>query len=158
MEILDSSYILHSDLDFSNGEYVVTNSILFEIKEENALMSIELALKNGSIKVEEPKKIFIEKIKKQAKKTGDLEYLSNADIDILAVALETHYEIFTDDYRIQNVASSLKIKFRSLAQRGIKKNLHWMKICEGCGREYEKGDTCNVCGSTLKKTAKPFKQ
>lgn len=158
MEILDSSYILHSDLDFSSGKFVVTNSVLSEIKEENALMSIELALKKGKVKVEEPKKEFIGKVKEQAKKTGDLEYLSNADIDILALALETQYEILTDDYRIQNVASLLKIKFRSLAQRGIRKNLHWTKICEGCSREYEKGETCSICGASLKKIAKPFKQ
>ncbi len=156
MEILDSSYILHSDLDFSSGKFVVTNSILSEIKEENALMSVEIALKKGTIKVEEPKRIFIEKVKEQAKKTGDFSYLSDTDLDILALALEKNYEILTDDYGIQNVASSLKIKFRPLAQRKITKNLHWKKVCEGCGREYEKGETCSVCGSSLKKVAKSF--
>ncbi|MEM2918587.1 MAG: hypothetical protein QXY62_03715 [Candidatus Altiarchaeota archaeon] len=154
MEILDASYILHSNLDFSSGNYVTTNSVLLEINNENARVSVESALKKGMIKIQEPKKEFIEKVQKEAEKTGDLECLSNADIEILALALETKYKILTDDYAIQNVAASLGLKYEKFIQRGIKKRLKWIKICEGCKRRYSSNTSenfCSFCGSLLKK-------
>lgn len=158
MEILDASYILHSNLDFSSGEYLITNSVLEEIVDENARISIENAINKGTIKIQEPKKEFIKKVKEEAEKTGDLEYLSNADIEILALALETKYKLLTDDYAIQNVASSLGLKYEKFLQRGIKKRLEWIKICEGCKRKYKSGKFCSFCGSLLKKVPIALKQ
>lgn len=156
MEILDASYILHSNLDFSSGKYLITNSVLEEIIAENARISIENAIKRGIIKIKEPKKEFIDSVIDEAKKTGDLEYLSNADIEILALALETKYKILTDDYAIQNVASSLGLTYEKFLQRGIKKRLRWIKICEGCKRKYSHNSAekfCSFCGSLLKKVS-----
>lgn len=157
VKVLDSSYILHSNLDFSDFSYVVTESVLNEIKDETARLMIELGIKKGSIKVIDPSEKSKEKIKKVAKRTGDFEEISNADIDVLALALEKNFTLLTDDYRIQNIASILKLKFEKFQQRGIEKKLIWRKICEGCGKIYkEGGKVCKICGSTLKKISKPF--
>jgi len=158
MEILDSSYILHSDLNFSDGTYMIPSSILDEIKKEDKVrISLEIGIRKGNIRIVDPKEKTIEKVKKIAKETGDLPYLSYVDITLLALALETKNLLITDDYRIQNVASHLKLKWKSFSQRGIRKKLKWVKICEGCGKEYDCDEKiCKICGSKLKKISKPF--
>ncbi len=151
MKVLDSSYILHSDLDFSNDNYFTTNSVLEEIKSEEARLMIDSAIKRGEIRVIDPSFESVEKVKKIAKKTGDLEILSRADLDLLALALEKNFTLLTDDYSIQNIAAILKVKWQGLQQEGIKKKLKWVKVCPGCQKKYEQGEVCEVCGTKLRR-------
>jgi UPF0271 protein len=165
LKILDSSYILHSNLDFSNESYCISNSVLREIKNSKANLMVNIAIKNGNIKIVDPSRETRKKVKAIAKETGDLEKLSHADIDVLALALENLEKnsiLLTDDYGIQNVASLLKLNWQGLQQRGIKEKFHWIKICEGCKREYDKEEQsdniCKICGSALKRIPKPFQE
>ncbi len=154
MKVLDTSGILRSDLDFSKDEYIITNSVLSELLDESARIAVESALKSGNIVVVEPNEKFLEKVRKTATKTGDISEISSTDFDILAVALERNLTIISDDYRIQNVASALDLRFETTTHEGIKHKLRWFKVCEGCGRKYSmESDLCEVCGSRLKKKA-----
>lgn len=162
MKILDSSYILHSNLDFSDGTYGITNSVLGEIRDDKANLTVNIAIRNGDIKIIDPSLKSRKKVKEIAKKTGDLERLSQADIDIIALTLEGKNSILlTDDYGVQNVASALKLKYQKLQQRGIRERFIWIKICEGCGKKYEnkeEGKICRVCGSALRRKISKFIQ
>lgn len=149
MNILDSSYILHSNLDFSDSDYCLTNSVLEEIKSDEARLVIISGIKNGNVKVMDPSPNSIKKVKKVAGETGDLTVLSSADLDILALALERGFTLFTDDYAVQNVASTLKLPWEGLQQPGIKKKLIWSKICPVCGKKYKTGEICPICGTKL---------
>ncbi|HEX69286.1 MAG TPA: hypothetical protein ENG10_03210, partial [Candidatus Bathyarchaeota archaeon] len=55
----------------------------------------------------------------QSKRTGDFKYLSQADIEVLALALQLKNSgenptVVTDDYSMQNVANKLGIEFSPL--------------------------------------------
>ncbi|MCK4491095.1 MAG: hypothetical protein KAU03_00620 [Candidatus Altiarchaeales archaeon] len=152
--VLDTSGILHSDMNYSKGNFIVTNSVLRELLDEVAEISINSAINAGNITVRDPGDEFIVKVKEAAGKTGDLPELSQTDIDVLAIALEISAKLITDDYRIQNVAGYLSVKYEVSVQDGIRRRLRWKKICCGCGREYSlKDEICEVCGSELKKKA-----
>lgn len=150
MKILDSSYILHAKLDFSKSQYCLTNSVLEEIKSLKARLMIDSEIKKGNIKVSDPSLESIRKVKKVAKESGDLDELSRADLEILALALEKKERILTDDYAIQNVASLLNLPFEG-QKKGIKKKLKWEKICIGCGEKYSSGKVCLKCGAKLRR-------
>lgn len=155
MKILDACGILHSDLDYSAGEYYITNSVVAEIMNETAKAMVDNGIRRGNLKIRDPKVESIARAKEAAKKTGDVGKLSDADLDVLALALESGAEIISDDYAIQNVAASLRLKYQTTAKEGIQKEYVWEKICPGCGLKHSPDfDRCEVCGSKLKRVGK----
>ncbi|MDK2854314.1 MAG: endoribonuclease Nob1 [Thermococcaceae archaeon] len=81
---------------------------------------------------------------KTRNQTGELGELSEADIEILALAYELKGEIFTDDYNLQNIATFMGLRFRTL-KRGIKKIIKWRYVCIGCGKKFETQPPENIC-------------
>jgi endoribonuclease Nob1 len=154
MKVLDSSAIIHSDNDFTEGGFVTTNSVLSELISDTVRLVLEQALREGFITVRDPKKEYVEKVKNAAKETGDLQSLSATDIGILALSLETGGVLWSDDYAAQNVAKKIGVKYKPTAKEGIKNELVWQKACTACGRKYSLEKTvCDVCGTSLKKKA-----
>lgn len=155
MKVLDASGILHSDLDYSAGDYLITNGVLQEIVDGYARTVLDQGIRSGSIKVRDPKPESVKKVADAATKTGDVKKLSPADLGVLALALEEKAEIVSDDYGIQNVAALLRIKCHATAQDGIKKEYVWEKTCPGCGLRHSMDfDECEVCGTKLRRVGK----
>jgi UPF0271 protein len=132
---------------------------LDEIRNRNTKAILEMAIKMGRMKVRAPSETYVNKVKKETKKTGDYSKLSLIDIKVLALALEFQDEnwnpiIMTDDYSIQNVASSLNVEYKAVTEAGIRAQLRWKIFCPGCGTEYPPDTTlkkCDVCGTKLKR-------
>ena len=150
MRVLDASGILRSGLDFSDSKYLITSGVLQEVEEENARTAVDAAMEGGFIQVREPGEDSVAKVREAAKESGDLERLSENDISVLALALETKSIIVSDDYNIQNLARILGINYEKTFHKGIRKKLNWRRVCEGCGKDGE-GDVCKVCGSRMKR-------
>jgi UPF0271 protein len=121
-----------------------------------------MAIENGKIEVKTPIEEYKTKIKKIANKIGDSYLLSEADLDLLAIALELKTngvkpKIVTDDYSMQNVASQMKIEFIPLATRGIRRVFKWIRYCPACYKKYLSNfnsTNCSVCGTKLKRKPK----
>jgi UPF0271 protein len=59
--------------------------------------------------------------------------------------------ILSDDYSIQNVASTLDIKYQGFLQKGITKKFKWVSRCPGCGKQFnEIKKICPICGTSTK--------
>jgi len=131
-----------------------------EIRESSmAWVRLKTAVESGKLKVTAPKETFVGKVKESATLVGDKFFLSEADIQILALALELRAQgysplIATDDYSIQNVANQMGIKFTSLATFGIRFRLQWIRYCPACHKRYPadyKSKICEICGTELKR-------
>jgi len=122
------------------------------------------AAESGKLKIKEPSVSFLDKVKESSKKVGDVLFLSEADLQVLALAMEikdTGEEplIVTDDYAIQNVANKIGVEFASLMTFGIRFRFDWILYCPACHRKYPsdyKLKTCEICGTELKR--KPSKK
>ncbi|HVM44977.1 MAG TPA: hypothetical protein VM582_03490 [Candidatus Thermoplasmatota archaeon] len=91
------------------------------------------------------------RVRAAAEVGGESGRLSEADVDVLAVALEVGGEVVTDDYTVLNLARRLAIPTRTIQTRGISEEYRFVPRCTGCGRFYEKMlPDCPVCGSALK--------
>ena len=127
-------------------------------------MRFNAAVENRKLTVRNPKSSFFQDIQEASMKVGDMRYLSEADLQVLALALELKGRglspvIVTDDYSIQNVANKIKIEFKSLLTLGIKLRFKWILYCPACYRKYppdHKFKICEVCGTELKR--KPTKK
>jgi len=82
--------------------------------------------------------------------TGDDVRLSNADVDLLALASDMGALLVTEDYSVQNLAEVLSIRWTSVG-RSITEVRKWCYRCKGCLKVFdERHDDCPVCGSELR--------
>lgn len=141
-------------------EQITVPMVEEEIKESSiAWVRFKTAVQSGKLNVRAPKKIFMGKVKASATLVGDTFFLSEADLQVLALALELKTQgysplIATDDYSIQNVANQMSIEFASLATFGIRFRLQWIRYCPACHKRYPadyKSRRCEVCGTELKR-------
>jgi len=163
--VLDTSALIAGFDPLSiEGEHYTVPKVKDEIA-ENSMSDIrfKIAVENGKLRVRIPNEISLSKIKASATVVGDTFFLSETDLQVLALALELKTEgytplIVTDDYSIQNVANQVGIEFASLATYGIRRRLHWIRYCPACHRKYpadSKQKTWTVGGTPLKR--KPVK-
>jgi UPF0271 protein len=159
--VLDTSALIAGFDPFSlDGEEYTVPMVKEEIAESSMpQVRFETAVAIGKLKVKLPTEEFVEKAKASAISVGDKFFLSQTDLQLLALSLQLKAEgyfpmIVTDDYSIQNVADQLGIEFVSLATFGIRLRLTWIRYCPACRRTYSpnsKTKTCVVCGTKLKR-------
>lgn len=155
--VIDASAFL-SGIDFSlENELYTSPMIVKEIKHGKMHKKLEYMIDSG-LKVISPSENAKEKVRIFAKKTKDINRISMPDLEILSLAIDLDAVLLTDDYSLQNLASVLNIKYQSIIQKGITKEIEWHYRCRGCGRYWEKMyKECPICGSMLKTTFKRSK-
>jgi UPF0271 protein len=117
--------------------------------------AIEALLDAGSLQVIDPNKNSVEKARATAKKTGDYQKLSQADLSIIALALQLETTLLTDDYAVANVAAALKIPVESSSSKGIKETRKWIAYCSACGKAFgPNAIECPLCGNKLRRKYK----
>ena len=159
--VLDTSAFLVGFDPFSVSEDQATVPKVKEEIKTNSMtwVRFKTAVENGKLKVKAPSEEFLNRVKASAITVGDSFFLSETDMQILALALELKAagyspQIVTDDYSIQNVATQMGIEFESLATFGIRRLLEWVRYCPACHKEYSadcNSKRCTVCGTELKR-------
>ncbi len=120
---------------------------------------LKTAVKIGKVKIKAPNSESLKLAREISREAGDFTFLSNVDVQILALALELKklgYKplIVTDDYSIQNIADQMGIQFIPLATLGIRYRLQWTLYCPACHKNYPpdyKDRLCEICGTELKR-------
>lgn len=158
--IIDTSAILSGKpIRFNDATIVTTPGVSAEINPGGKdFRSFEL-LKETGLAIHQPSKESLQLVKQTATHTGDDRRLSSADIELLALALDINTDpsqeaiLLTDDYSIQNVATTLHIRFEGFSQKAITKKFKWVTRCPGCGKTFTDPVTlCPICGTSTKST------
>ncbi len=160
--VVDTSALV-GRLSFAATEVqlATTPALLEEMKRKKLDSVVQMLLNSGKLRVIEPTPSSISAVAETASVLGDLQYLSEPDQQLLALAIDLtkqgyHAVVLTNDYAIQNIASALSIKFRSVGERGIREIIKWKTYCPGCSRLFPKrtkGEPCPQCGTPLKRRA-----
>jgi UPF0271 protein len=141
-------------------EYYTVPAIWEELsKKDLKLLRFEAALEARTLKIQVPDQSFQEDSLEIIANMGEKGSLSEADVQLLALALEFKTTgskpiILTDDYGIQNVAHRMGIDYRSLVTHGINRRLKWAIYCPGCRKEFpeiQNNGLCLICGTKLKR-------
>ena len=159
--ILDASALLSgkfTSMPPGDHRVFVTSLVRDEIRKGEPRRQLERLLDAG-LRIKDP--IDLDPARDAALATGDLPSLSNPDISVIALAIETDDPmVLTDDFRVQNVLKKLKIPFEPAGEIGhkmIEEVWIWSFRCRGCGRYFDDGDNlpdCPICGSELKRSRK----
>jgi len=147
--VLDSSAIFSGHLPAETC--FITPLIEMEIRDFRSKELLASHISSGKVMIRAPGERYLEDVRKKVLDTGDM--LSNADMSVIALAIELDAVLVSDDYGVQNLASSLGLDVVSARTDGIANRFSWAWKCAGCGKRYRSGDkkTCNVCGSPLKR-------
>lgn len=111
----------------------------------------------GELTIREPTPRARGIVKESVSHLGESGYVSEADREVLALALDLKSEekapvIVSDDYAVQNLAEHLQLNYRSLASYGILHKFQWIMYCPACHRKYKPpAKKCTFCGSILKR-------
>ena len=111
----------------------------------------------GNLVVRPPSPRAQSMIEDVSSRAGEKGYLSRADREVLALALDLRMEgqepvVVSDDYAVQNLADHLGISHSSLANFGIVHRFRWVMYCPACHRRYDPPEKkCRVCGTDLRR-------
>ena len=134
------------------GPAFVPPAVVDELRDATSRLRFEY-LQGRGLEVRDPTNASRALMKAEAEASGDAGVLSEADIDLLALARDLSASIVTDDFAIQNVALRLGIATQQLQQRSARR-IRWRFRCTGCGRYHPKGGDCPICGAPMKRTMK----
>ncbi len=144
-EIWDTSGIINSN-EFPKGFTVP--EVMREVKDVNKFRTFGL-------KIEDPSDGAVRKIEKTMAKLK--EHLSDADIKVLALAIEKDNTLIrTDDNGIQNMASYLDIPFKGNFFN-IETEKKWGLYCDACSK-WRESKTCEHCGNLTRRRTKADKK
>jgi UPF0271 protein len=156
--IMDTSVILSGKpINLIDYDIITTPGVSKELKPGGRDYQFFQFLKEKGLTERSPSKKSLQHIKKTIIKTGDIDRLSNTDIEILSLAYELKKQdkrpvILTDDFSIQNIAEYLGIEYEGINQLKITKKFKWYCRCRGCGKKFQKNlKTCPICGAEVKK-------
>ena len=148
--VIDTSCILAGFQFDGTRVYLTCPLALDEIEQGKKREELDTLVERGILVVKTPSLMSMDRITVGAQKTGDINRLSRADIELLALADEMEAVIISDDYSIQNLASKLGIEFEKFGKEPIREEFQWTFRCKGCGRYYEEEQRdCPVCGSEV---------
>ena len=145
--VLDSSALFSME-NLPDGDCVCPLGVIRELKKYN---DRRIDLWGDLLRVSECSDESLEKVKEEAKRSGDLGRLSPVDMTVIALGLDLGGTVLSDDFSIQNVCTRLGIPYKPVGTKGIKKVEKWNYQCIGCKKWYkEKMDECPICGSPMK--------
>lgn len=135
-----------------SGELFTTSLVISELRDLSSKARFDL-LREAGLQVMDPDRESVIRVRETAVKRGEAGSLSPADVEVLALALQLHACILSDDYALQNVARSLNITVVPILQKGAR-NIRWKFRCSGCGRYYTEPGECQVCGAIIQRKLK----
>lgn len=154
--VLDAS-AFYAGTAFLAGAKCMTTSAVFEevrhIKKSHA--ALEALVYAGNLAIKEPDEKSVSAVTAAAKKTGDIAKMSEADVSILALALEHNATLASDDYAVANVAAVLNVKVTPSSGKGIRETRKYTTYCSACGKAFSPTQKeCPLCGNLLKRKYK----
>ena len=148
--VLDTSAILSGkDIPMDEDMYVPPG-VLSEITEGGRWYRKLEMMKSAGLTEMHPPGNLMDRVKEQASRTGDDIRLSETDIEVIALAIYVEGTILTDDYSIQNLAKSLDVQYKGIAQDEINEEREWSYRCEKCRRWLKDPmEECPRCGGNV---------
>ncbi|MFM8658611.1 MAG: NOB1 family endonuclease [Candidatus Nitrosotenuis sp.] len=141
----------YAGIPFASPVQGITTTIIFEeikhIKKNHG--ALDTLLETGRLKIQDPDSSSTYTITSAAKKTGDIQKLSKADISAVALAYELKTNLVTDDFAVSNLAKNLGLQVTPIMTKGIKDVGKWIHYCAGCKKEFTGEEFCPNCGNKL---------
>ena len=156
--VLDTSAFIMGFNPSPSGQAYTVEAVEDELSQGTiAQLRFRLSKDKGDLTVRPPSANSLETVESVAGRTGEKGFVSKADREVVALALDLKDSgldpvIVSDDYAVQNLAEHLKLGYGALANFGIVHRFQWVMYCPACHRRYKPpAKKCAVCGTVLKR-------
>lgn len=166
MIILDTT-AFYAGIPFQSSDQFVTTELVYEEVYRIPTLNKKIVplVETRRIIITNPEQEYVTITKQTAIKTEGIKTPSNADLSIIALALQQKEKgkeaiIITDDYAVQNIATNMKINIKTAMYKEIKNSGKWLVYCPGCGKSMNKKmklsktntkhSNCDICGTELR--------
>ena len=154
--VLDAS-AFYAGIPFLGSKCYTTKDVFDEIKHiKKSHEALEALIDAGNLQILEPEPSFVKDANELARRSGDIAKMSEADLSVLALALQFKGSkhdpvVVTDDYAVANTAEQAGVKISYVMTKGIKKVGRWIRYCSACGKSFtSKENVCKICGNKLR--------
>jgi len=160
--IVDTTAIIHFSYIEENlaiNEFLLLpEELKEEIKSQEAQTIFQLIEGSEKTIFDTPSNGALSEVRIKASESGDLDSLSNIDIQVIALALDNpNSVILSDDNAIQNLCTFLQIPVKSQFFK-IKSKRQYFWKCNVCNKKFEtKRTNCTECGSPVKRYYKKLR-
>lgn len=150
--VLDAS-AFYAGVPFGSSErYITTPEVYGEIAHIKRRQGAIRALRDaGRLRVISPNHTSLERVRCAAQTSGDAPSLSSADVTVLALAVQTHLPLITDDYAVSNTASELGVRAMPVMTGGIRRAGRWTYWCPACNSRRSPSHICGICGNPVRR-------
>ncbi len=156
--VLDTSAFIMGFNPSTLDETYTVSSVEKELLEGTmAQLRFRLSREKSILTVRPPSARALETVNHASAGLGEKGFLSQADLDVVALALDLKQTgmdpvVVSDDYAVQNLSEHLELKHSSLANLGIVHKFQWIMFCPACHRRYRQpAKNCRVCGTELRR-------
>ncbi len=151
--VLDAA-AMFAGVELSYGPFYTTESVLREVIDGESRMRLELAQASRKLVVLSPPREYVELVRSKARELGVLGELTNADVEVLALASYVKRAcgssiLYTDDRMVQNVALSLGVQVLGIKYAEKRRPTRYSYRCRVCGYRASAPGTCPRCGTLL---------
>lgn len=162
---MSHTYILDAGVLFSNwtskipeGVFVTTSTILEEVRNRPSKIRAEILTLLDRLLEDFPSSESIDMVRKAATRTGDRSVLSDADIEIVALAhskksIGESVTLVSTDLAVLNTARHLDIEILDPSGK-FKHQIVWSLRCPACNHRSKskaKELECPICGTIMKR-------
>ena len=162
---MSHTYVLDAGVLFSNwtskipqGIFLTTSNVLNEVRNRTSRVRVEVLNLVDRLHEDYPSSESLEAVRKAAEKTGDKSVLSNADLEIIALAhskksIGDTVTLVSTDLAVLNTARHLGIEILDPSGK-FKHEIIWSLKCPACNHQSKskaKELECPVCGTTMKR-------
>lgn len=143
--VVDANVFIHGRGNYRFQKAYTVQQVFDEIKSFKGRNS----LRNIDCEVRSPSEDSISKVRKKSEDINSP--TSDADEELLALAMDLDKSIVTDDKPLQNLALHLGLEFEGFLDSPTDERYRWDKICKNCGKDVS-GSKCGKCGSNRFRT------
>lgn len=142
--VLDANVFIHAPGNVPYDDAVTVPAVTAELEQVEG----QRAFDTTGVEVFEPSATSVEMVRHAADQIG--EGLSDADVAVIALAVDRDAMVVSDDYGVQNVCEALDVGYEAFMQEEIEEGIEWNRVCRDCGKEAE-GEECPVCGGDVRR-------
>lgn len=139
--VVDANVFMRGKANLEFDSFYTVPAVMEELESTSSRLSFD----TSEVEVQKPPKEALERVREKSDEVNS--ETSDADEQLLALALDLGATLVTDDLGLQNLALHLGADFQAYMGEEVEQERTWKRVCENCGAEVS-GDKCSRCGST----------
>ncbi len=119
--VLDSAAFINDSVFSRDEDCFTVQEVIDELKDFKSKQLAEAAVASGKLKISFVNPVSLKIVENIADEVGSLEHLSEADLKVVALAVQLNAKVVSDDFTVQNLCAHIGLPYEGVLRGEIKK-------------------------------------